>query len=63
LDSKGGGLSPTGRLYEIEFVHIWSVRDEKISEFWVYTDTAALVEALRPLRRPLLNDDHSILNA
>jgi ketosteroid isomerase-like protein len=42
-----GRAKPTGRLYEIEFVHLWSVRDGKISEFWVYTDTAALVEALR----------------
>jgi uncharacterized protein len=42
-----GRAKPTGRLYEIEFVHLWSVRDGKISEFWVYTDSAALVEALR----------------
>ena len=42
-----GRAKPTGRLYEIEFVHLWSVHDGKISEFWVYTDTAALVEALR----------------
>ena len=42
-----GRAKPTGRLYEIEFVHLWSVRDGKISEFWVYTDTVALVEALR----------------
>lgn len=42
-----GRAKPTGRLYEIEFVHLWSVRDGKISEFWVYTDTAALVETLR----------------
>ena len=42
-----GRAKPTGRLYEIEFVHLWSVRDGKISEFWVYADTAPLVEALR----------------
>jgi uncharacterized protein len=44
-----GHAKPTGRSYEIEFVHIWSVRnDGKISELHVYNDTAALVEALRP---------------
>jgi ketosteroid isomerase-like protein len=44
-----GHAKPTGRPYEIEFVHIWSVcNDGKISELHVYNDTAALVEALRP---------------
>jgi ketosteroid isomerase-like protein len=38
---------PTGRPYEIEFVHLWSIRDRKFTEFRVFTDTAALVEALR----------------
>jgi ketosteroid isomerase-like protein len=43
-----GHAKPTGRPYEIKFVHIWSVRNGKISELHVYNDTAALVEALRP---------------
>ena len=42
-----GHAKPTGRPYEIEFVHLWSVRDGKVSELRVYNDTAALVEALR----------------
>jgi ketosteroid isomerase-like protein len=42
-----GHAKPTGRPYEIEFVHLWSIRDRKFTEFRVFTDTAALVEALR----------------
>jgi uncharacterized protein len=42
-----GHAKPTGRPYEIEFVHLWSVRNGKISELRVYNNTAALVEALR----------------
>jgi ketosteroid isomerase-like protein len=43
-----GHAKPTGRPYEIEFVHVWSVRNGKFSELRVYNNTAALVEALRP---------------
>jgi ketosteroid isomerase-like protein len=42
-----GHAKPTGRPYEIEFVHVWSVRNGKFSELRVYNNTAALVEALR----------------
>ena len=42
-----GQAKPTGRPYEIEFVHLWSIRDGKFTEFRVFNDTAALVEALR----------------
>lgn len=43
-----GRAVPTGKPYEIEFVHIWTLHstEEKFSEFRVYNDTAALVEAL-----------------
>jgi uncharacterized protein len=47
LGYQKGHAKPTGRPYEIEFVHLWSIRDGKFSEFRVYNDTAALVEALR----------------
>jgi ketosteroid isomerase-like protein len=46
LGYQKGHAKPTGRPYEIEFVHLWSVRDGMFSEFRVYNDTAALVEAL-----------------
>lgn len=42
-----GQAKPTGRPYETEFVHLWSIRDGKFTEFRVFNDTAALVEALR----------------
>jgi uncharacterized protein len=38
---------PTGRPYEIEFVHLWSLHHGRFTEFWVFNDTAGLVEALR----------------
>ena len=48
LGYQKGHAKPTGRPYETEFVNIWSIRgDGKFSEFRVYNDTAALVEALR----------------
>jgi uncharacterized protein len=46
LGYSKGYAKPTGRPYETEFVHLWSVRDRKFSELRVYNDTAALVEAL-----------------
>lgn len=47
LGYKRGKAKPTGRPCEIEFVHLWSLRDGRFTEFWVFNDTAALVEALR----------------
>jgi ketosteroid isomerase-like protein len=49
LGYQKGLANPTGRPYEIEFVHVWTIRDDgKFIEFRVYNDTASLVEALRP---------------
>jgi ketosteroid isomerase-like protein len=47
LGYQRGKARPTGRPYEIEFVHLWSLRDGRCIEFRVFNDTAALVEALR----------------
>lgn len=47
LGYQRGQAKPTGRPYEIEFVHVWSLRDGRFAEFRVFNDTAALVEALR----------------
>jgi ketosteroid isomerase-like protein len=47
LGYQRGLAKPTGRPYEIEFVHLWSVRDGRFTEFRVFNDTAALAEALR----------------
>ncbi len=35
----------TGRAYEADWVHVWTVRDGKVTHFREYTDTAAIVEA------------------
>ena len=49
LGYQKGRAKPTGRPYEIEFVHVWTIHDDgKFIEFRVYNDTASLVEALRP---------------
>ena len=49
LGYQKGRAKPTGRPYEIEFVHVWTIRDDgKFIEFRVYNDTASLVEALHP---------------
>lgn len=42
-----GQAKPTGRPYEVEFVHLWSIHDGKFTEFRVFNDTAASVVALR----------------
>ncbi|HKG72488.1 MAG TPA: nuclear transport factor 2 family protein [Nitrososphaeraceae archaeon] len=47
LGYQRGKAKHTGRPYEIEFVHLWSLRDGRFKEFRVFNDTAALVEALR----------------
>jgi uncharacterized protein len=47
LGYQRGKAKPTGRPYEIEFVHLWSLRHGRFTEFWVFNDTAGLVEALR----------------
>ncbi|MDQ3968134.1 MAG: nuclear transport factor 2 family protein [Thermoproteota archaeon] len=47
LGYQRGRAKHTGRPYDIEFVHLWSVRDGGFTEFRVFNDTAALAEALR----------------
>ena len=46
LGYQKGKAKPTGRPYEIEFVHLWSLRNGRFTEFRVFNDTAAIVEAL-----------------
>ena len=48
LGYQKGRAKPTGRLYETEFVNVWTIRNSKFIEFRVYNDTAALVESLHP---------------
>jgi ketosteroid isomerase-like protein len=37
----------TGRQWESDFAHVFSVRDGKIARFQEYTDTAAIADAFR----------------
>jgi ketosteroid isomerase-like protein len=40
-------VESTGRDWESDFAHVFSVRDGKIARFQEYTDTAAIAEAFR----------------
>ena len=42
-----GRAKPTGKPYEIEFIHVWKIDGKQFKEFRVFNDTASLVEALR----------------
>jgi hypothetical protein len=60
LGYQRGKAKSTGRPYEIDFVHLWSLRDGRLTEFQVFNDKAALVEALLD-EKSLLNRVISIL--
>ena len=47
LGYQKGAHQPTERPYETEFVHVWTIRNGKFTEFRAYNDTASLVESLR----------------
>lgn len=38
----------TGRPVDAQFVHVWTVRDGKVTRFQQYTDTAQFAKALAP---------------
>lgn len=42
-------VKATGRRYETNWVHVWAVKNGKVTGFEDYNDTAAIVEALRPV--------------
>lgn len=37
--------NPAGKAFECEWVHVWRVRDGRISSFWGMLDTAASASA------------------
>ena len=43
-----GTYKATGRSFTAPFAHLWTVRGGKIASFVQYTDTAKVLEALRP---------------
>ena len=40
-------VKSTGREYESDFVHVFTVRDEKVARFQEFMDTAAVSAAYR----------------
>ena len=46
LGHQNGTATGSGRAYAIDFVHVWTVRDERIAKLRVYYDTAHMVDAL-----------------
>jgi uncharacterized protein len=40
-------VKSTSRVYETDWVHVWTLREGKVAGFREYTDTATVVEALR----------------
>lgn len=46
LGFQRGQVRPTGRPYEFDFVHVWTLRSGKITSFRVYYDTAYVAEVL-----------------
>lgn len=47
LGHEKGETKPTGRKYEFDWIHIFTLRDGKIVQYRDYYDTAVLVEAFR----------------
>ncbi|HVJ54724.1 MAG TPA: nuclear transport factor 2 family protein [Aliidongia sp.] len=43
-----GTYKETGKSMQSDFAHLWTVKDGKITNFLMYTDTAKLLEALTP---------------
>mgnify|MGYP000073645942 CR=1 FL=1 len=48
LGTYSGTYKQTGNSMSSPFAHVWKVRDERLSHFKQYTDTAKVLEALQP---------------
>ena len=47
LGSETARVKATGLHYDTEWVHVFTVKEGKVSEFREYTDTATIIEALK----------------
>ncbi len=45
-----GTYKPTGNQVRAQFVHVWTVRDGRITAFQQYTDTAQFKDATKPVQ-------------
>lgn len=41
-----GKAKPTGKHFEVETIHFWTVRNEQVASLRIYNDTASLARAL-----------------
>jgi len=48
LGRYSGTYKATGKSFEADFAHVWTVRDGKVVGFYQYVDSAIVQEALRP---------------
>lgn len=48
LGRYAGGYKQTGKMFECDFAHVWTLRDGKAVKFYQYVDSAIVQEALRP---------------
>jgi ketosteroid isomerase-like protein len=46
LGSQRGHVRPTGTSYAFDFVHVWTLREERVTSFRVYYDTFYVAAAL-----------------
>ena len=47
LGYQSGRVRPTGNPYEFDFVHVWTLLDDKVKKFRVYYDTDYVAHVLR----------------
>jgi uncharacterized protein len=47
LGFQQGTVRPTGRPYDFDFVHVWTLADGRVTRFRVYYDTAYVGSVLR----------------
>jgi ketosteroid isomerase-like protein len=46
LGTYSGTFKRTGRSFSAAFVHVWTVRDDRLARFAMHTDTAKVLEAV-----------------
>lgn len=46
LGSQQGHVRPTGRAYAFDFVHVWTLQEERVTSFRVYYDTFYVASVL-----------------
>jgi hypothetical protein len=48
LGRYGGKFNATGRLLDAQFVHVWTMRDGRVTRFQQYADTAQFAQVASP---------------